>query len=131
MNWHTYSISELDKQLDSTEEGLTSLEAELRLSKYGKNELKDDSNRFRILKIIWNQISDFMIIILVIAAVISGFASDLTDTIIILLIILVNGLVGFIQEYRAEKALDALKSMAKSQTEVLRDKQTLKINSSE
>lgn len=131
MNWHTYSISELAKQLNSEEEeGLTSSEADLRLSKYGKNELIDDTNKFRIFKIIWNQISDFMIIILVIAAIISGFASDLTDTIIILSIIFVNGLVGFIQEYRAEKALDALKSMAKSYTEVIRNKQNIKINSS-
>jgi Ca2+-transporting ATPase len=72
-----------------------------------------------------------MIIILVIAAIISGIAADLTDTIIILSIIFINAFVGFIQEYRAKKALDELNRMSRSQAEVFRNKVILKINSSE
>jgi len=71
-----------------------------------------------------------MILVLIAAAIISGFAGDLTDTVIILIIIIINAVVGFIQEYRAEKAMDALKQMASLHAEVLRDGNPIKIISS-
>jgi Ca2+-transporting ATPase len=131
MNWHTLNISEVAQTLNSSVEGLGINEAESRLSRFGKNEIIDGNEKHKVWKILLNQISDFMIIILIIAAIISGIVSDLTDTFIILSIIFLNAFIGFIQEYRAEKAMDALKNMVKSQADVLRNKSLLKINSSE
>lgn len=131
MNWHTLSISEVAQRLNSNAEGLISNEVQARLAEFGKNELIDSRDKYKILKILWNQFSDFMIIILIVAAIISGFASELSDTIIILSIVFVNALVGFIQEYRAEKALDSLRNMSKSHAHVFRNKQLVKIDSNE
>lgn len=131
MNWHTLSISEVAHRLNSNAGGLQSDEVQARLAEYGKNELIDSRDKYKIWKILWNQFSDFMIIILIIAAIISGLASELSDTIIILSIVFVNAFVGFIQEYRAEKALDSLRNMAKSQAHVFRDQQLVKIDSKE
>lgn len=131
MNWHTLSISEVGKKLNSGAEGLKTDEAQLRLVTFGKNELLDRKNKFKVLKILWNQFSDFMILILIIAAIVSGYVSDWNDTIIILSIILINALVGFIQEYKAEKALNSLKSMARSKSHAFRNHQLVKINSNE
>ena len=129
MNWHNLNISEVAQALNSSVNGLENIDIRSRLSKFGKNEIIDDNDKYKVWKILLNQFSDFMIIILIIAAIISGIVSDLTDTIIILSIIFINAFVGFIQEYRAEKALDALKNMAISQAEVLRNKSLIKINS--
>lgn len=131
MNWHQLSISEVAQRLNSNANGLQSDEVQSRLLKSGRNELIDSNNKYKLWRIFWNQFSDFMIIILIIAAIISGFASDLSDTIIILSIVFINALVGFVQEYRAEKALDSLKNLARSHARVFRDKKLVKIDSSE
>lgn len=131
MNWYSLSTSEVAQNLKSNIEGLQNNEVENRLKQFGKNELKDHRSKYKIWKIIWNQFNDFMIIILIIAALISSFTSDLSDTIIILSIIFINALVGFIQEFRAEKAIDSLRNLARSQANVFRNKQLIKIDSSE
>lgn len=131
MKWHSLSISEITQHLNTSSEGLTSDDARSRLKKFGKNELSDRKSKNRIWTIIWNQFKDFMILILIIAAIISGITSDISDTIIILIIVLINAIIGFIQEYRAEKALESLKKLASSRTEVFRDKQLIQIDSAE
>jgi Ca2+-transporting ATPase len=131
MDWYKFNISEVSQTLNSSADGLSSNEVRPRLSKCGENEIFDSTDKYKVWKILLNQFSDFMIIILIIAAIVSGIVSDLTDTIIILSIIFINAFIGFIQEYRAEKAMDALKNLARSQTEVLRNKALIKINSSE
>jgi Ca2+-transporting ATPase len=78
-----------------------------------------------------HQLTDFMILILIAVAVISGILGDLTDTLIILAIIIVNAVVGFIQEYRAEKAMEALKSMVTSNARVMREGKTIDIATSD
>jgi P-type Ca2+ transporter type 2C len=120
MTWHTKNIDETYQRLNSSEKGLTEQEAKARLDEHGLNELivqKPTS----ILQLIIHQFSDFMIIVLILAAIISGIIGDITDTLIILLIVLLNALLGFIQEYRAEKAMQALKKMAASHATVLRN----------
>ncbi len=130
MNWHNSSISDVYQLLDSSASGLDQSKAELLLSKAGKNVIQEGKKK-TVWSIILHQISDFMIIILIIAAVISGIAGDLTDSIIILTIIILNALAGFIQEYRAEKAMEALKKMSSSQALVLRNHSPVKLNAEE
>ena len=94
--------------------------AEEKLLQTGPNEL-DEGKKKSIAGILLAQFKDVMILILMAAAIISGIIGDVTDTIVILIIVLLNAIIGFIQEYRAEKAMQALKQMAVTQARVLRD----------
>ncbi len=120
MKWYRLSIKEVLDQIGGTKKGLTDHEVEDRIIKYGKNELVEGKKK-SIAAMLLAQFADVMILILLAAAVISGFIGDLTDTIVILIIVLLNALVGFIQEYRAEKAMQALKQMSITQAKVLRN----------
>ncbi len=120
MNWHLLPITEISQLLNTSPKGLHAAAATQRLSEEGKNEIKDVKKK-TIAQMLLHQVTDFMIIILIAAAIISGFIGDVTDTIIILVIVVLNALVGFIQEYRAEKAMEALKSMVPSTTRVIRE----------
>ena len=129
MFWHKLSVSKALQVMESSERGITSNEAAMRLAKYGSNELEEKEKK-PTWYLFLNQFKDFMIVVLMIAAVISGIVGDLTDTMIILVIVVLNAVVGFIQEYRAEKAMNALKKIASLQAVVLRDGNSLKISSS-
>jgi len=120
MNWHLLPITEISQLLNTSPKGLHAAAATQRLSEEGKNEIEDVKKK-TIAQMLLHQVTDFMIIILIAAAIISGFIGDVTDTIIILVIVVLNALVGFIQEYRAEKAMEALKSMVPSTTRVIRE----------
>jgi Ca2+-transporting ATPase len=122
------TIQTLIQHLNTTPSGLTSEEAEIRLNKYGLNELLEKKKTPAWLLFVM-QFKDFMILILILAAVLSGFMGDKTDTIIILAIVLLNAIVGFVQEYRAEKTMEALKKMNITNTNVLRNAQPLIISS--
>jgi len=126
MNWHLLPLSEIAQLLETTPSGIDNLTALQRLSEYGKNQIEDKKKR-TVLHILLHQLTDFMILILIAAAVISGIIGDLTDTIIILAIIIINAIVGFSQEYKAEKAIDALKKMVNSHARVLREGKTVEI----
>lgn len=114
------TTEELFREFKSSPEGLSPTKAGERLMRHGQNELQEKKKTPPWLLFL-GQFRDFMILILVVAAALSGFMGDLTDTIIILVIILLNAVVGFVQEFRAEKAMDALKKMAVSSTQVVRD----------
>jgi Ca2+-transporting ATPase len=114
------SISEIFKIFNSTINGLSQSEVSLRLTDLGLNEIVEEKKR-SVLILFLNQFADLMILILIIAAVVSGFIGDLTDTIIILVIVLLNSIVGFFQEFQAEKAIQALKDMSVSESQVKRD----------
>ncbi|MBK8550709.1 MAG: calcium-translocating P-type ATPase, PMCA-type [Ignavibacteria bacterium] len=130
MNIYNLNIKDSIKSLDSSDNGLSSQEAVNRLSKFGKNELTEKKKK-PVWILFLEQFKDFMILVLIAAAVISGIIGDLTDTVIILIIVILNALIGFIQEYRAEKAMEALKKLATLKAEVLRNGKPLKISSSE
>ena len=104
--------------------GLTADEAAARLAQYGRNELveKDKRPTWRLLL---EQFTNAMIIVLLVAAVITALLGDLKDTAVILAIVVLNGVVGFVQEYRAEQAIDALKAMSSPTARVVRDGETL------
>lgn len=120
MNWHRLEIPKVLELLGTKENGLSTPGAEEKLLQTGPNEL-DEAQKRSIIAMLLAQFKDLMIIILMAAAIISGIIGDLTDTIVILIIVLLNAIVGFIQEYRAEKAMQALKQMAVTQARVMRD----------
>lgn len=120
MNWHRLSITEVFELLGTNQQGLTATAAEEKLLKNGPNELQEGKKK-SVAGILFSQFKDVMILILLGAAIISGVVGDLTDAVVILIIVILNALVGFFQEYRAEKAMQALKQMAVTQARVLRN----------
>ena len=120
MNWHRLSTVETFELLGTNQQGLTSDKAEEKLLQVGPNELQEVKKK-SIAGMLLAQFKDVMILILLTAAIISGIIGDLTDTIVILVIVLLNAIIGFFQEYRAEKAMLALKQMAVTQSKVIRD----------
>lgn len=120
MKWHRLSIPEVFETLGTDEHGLSTPSAKEKLNQFGPNELQEGKKK-SIAGMLLAQFKDLMIVILLAAAIISGIIGDLTDTIVILVIVLLNALIGFFQEYRAEKAMQALKQMAVTQARVLRD----------
>ncbi|MBK6542780.1 MAG: cation-translocating P-type ATPase [Flavobacteriales bacterium] len=119
MNWYLLDIEELRRSLGVGEHGLTEAQAEERLREHGPNELEGKKRR-TVAGLFLSQFKDLMILVLLAAAAIAGAIGDLTDTYIILAIVLLNAVIGVVQEFRAEKALDALKRMAAPQATVRR-----------
>ncbi len=128
MNWHLLPKTEIEKLLKTTPSGIDNTIAEERLSEFGKNEIEDTKKK-TVWQMLLHQLTDFMILVLIVVAIISGFLGDLTDTLIILAIIILNATVGFIQEYRSEKAMEALKNMVPSYARIMREGNTLEIAS--
>lgn len=120
MNWHKLNIPDTFELLGTKQQGLSAIEAEEKLLQYGPNELQEGKKKSIGLMLL-AQFKDVMILILLAAAVIAGIVGDFTDSIVILIIVLLNAFLGFFQEYRAEKAMQALKQMAITQARVLRD----------
>ncbi|HUC79994.1 MAG TPA: HAD-IC family P-type ATPase, partial [Flavisolibacter sp.] len=130
MNWHSQHIDEVLSATKSSPQGLDAASVTQKQNEFGLNQLASKKKKPAWLLFLL-QFKDFMILVLVAAAIISGIAGDLTDTIIILVIVFLNAIVGFVQEYRAEKAMEALKKMAAPQTAVLRNGHVATINSTE
>ena len=120
IDWHKKTIEEVFAELGSGPAGLGAGEAALRLEKYGPNSLKEKPKR-SALAMFLDQFKDFMILVLIAAAVISGAIGEVLDTVIILAIVFLNAVMGFIQEHRAQKAMEALKKMAAPYAVVTRD----------
>jgi len=99
--------------------GLEPGEVDGRLQRFGPNAIREGRRRGPV-RMLLDQFTDFMILVLLAAAVVSGLIGDLTDTIVILVIVVLNALVGFIQQYRAEAAIAALRQLAAPQARVLR-----------
>lgn len=112
----------LDKPVAATqyEWGISSPQAEEKLKQYGKNTLAKEK-KARPLKIFFGQFRDIMVIILLIATVISFFLGEVYDAVTIIVIVLVNAILGFVQEYKTEKTLLALKNMTAPTAKVYRD----------
>lgn len=130
MKWHSTSKSALFEALGTSAEGLPPHEAAQRLLLHGPNELMEQKRRSGVQMFLL-QFRDIMIFILFIAAIIATLAGDFKDAIIILVIIVLNAIAGFVQEYRAEKAMDALKSMSVSRARVRRGKNIFDITAAD
>jgi len=130
MNWHRFTQQEIFERSGSGPDGLSTSAAKAKLAEHGYNELQEAKKRSP-LNILLAQFKDLMILILLAAAIISGIVGDLKDTIVILIIVVLNAVIGFIQEYRAEKAMLALKKMSSTKARVLRDGSATYIDSAE
>lgn len=119
MHWHQKKTNEIIEVMNSSVNGLSSEEAQKRLAEYGPNELKEKEKRTLFMMFL-DQFRDFMILVLIAAAVISGIIGEPSDTIAIAVIVILNAVIGFIQEYRAEKAMAALKRMSAPMATVIR-----------
>ena len=119
--WHARSVADAARELgvDLTQ-GLSHVEAGRRLAQVGPNELLERGTK-RPWRILWEQLTSTMVVILLVAAVASAAMGDLTDAVVILAILFLNALLGLAQEYRAEKAMAALKRLAVPHVQVLRD----------
>lgn len=132
--WHTKNIKEIEKELRTNiKTGLGDKDVQIRQDEFGKNKIEEGKKESLLVKFI-NQFKDFMIIILIIAAIISAVVSSLEgtgdyfDSIIIIAIVLFNGLMGLIQEAKAEKSIEALKKMSAPVAKVRRNGKVLTVN---
>ena len=132
--WHTKNIKEVEKELRTNiKTGLGDKDVLIRQDEFGKNKIEEGKKESLLVKFI-NQFKDFMIIILIIAAIISAVVSylegtgDYFDSIIIIAIVLFNGLMGLIQEAKAEKSIEALKKMSAPVAKVRRNGKVLTVN---
>lgn len=127
MNWHTKKLDDILNELESNAEyGLTEKQVTENLTKYGDNTLKEKKKTNLLTKFLV-QFNDFMIVVLITAAFTSFMVSyingekDILDPIIILIIIIINAILGLVQESKAEKSIEALKKMAAQTSKVIRD----------
>ena len=130
MNYHSIKVSEIYQQLKTSQQGLSSTEVDQRQKKYGKNELIE-KKKVSVFKLLLHQFKDVMILILLIAAAISYAVGDTKDVIVILIIVLLNAVIGFVQEYRAEKAMEALKKMSSLHATVRRNGNVVPLSATE
>ncbi|MBP6180072.1 MAG: cation-translocating P-type ATPase [Anaerolineales bacterium] len=131
MNWHLLDIQDnLTNLRSDPQAGLTKSDAAQRLKEHGANELIERGGRTPF-QILWEQITATMVLILIGAAVVAGLLGDYKNTISILAIVALYALLGFVQEYRAEQAIAALKKMSVPNVRVLRDGQLTEISARE
>ncbi len=130
-NWHLNSVSEVIRELGTNpERGLTHAEAERRLKEVGPNELKEKGGRSPAV-IFFSQFTSIMVLVLLLAGVISVVLGEYVDAGAIFAIVLLNAFLGFIQEYRAERTMQALKRLALPKVRVRRDGRIQEISAPE
>jgi Ca2+-transporting ATPase len=118
--WHALKAEEVLNHLEVKDEGLSSAEVEKRLEIYGPNQLKE-APRPGFLALLWAQLNNFVVILLIVASVISALLGDYVEAAAIMAIVVLNSVLGIVQEQRAEQALAALKKLAAPDAQVLRD----------
>ena len=125
-NWFNKNVDEIQKELNTNvDEGLNIQQLEENRKKYGFNELKAKKKKSLFVKFL-EQFKDFMIIVLIIAAIVSGVVGymegeGITDSIIILIVVIVNAIIGVVQEAKAEKSLEALQKLSSHVAKVMRN----------
>ena len=130
MDYHIASVDDVANSLKTSPEGLDTATAAKRLGEYGKNQI-EDAKKKTVWQLLLHQLADVMILVLIAAAIVSGLIGELKSAYVILAIVVLNALIGFVQEYRAEKAMEALKKMAANQAQVLRNGQVLSVEASD
>ena len=121
-DWHSIETDEVLQRLGVSESGLTTANAQQLLAEHGPNAILEKRRRPLVVMLLW-QFADSMIVVLLVAALISGIIGEPQDIIAILVIVLLNAIIGAVQEFRAERAVAALRQMAAPEAQVLRDGQ--------
>ena len=129
-DWHKLELKQVFRELGSSQDGLKQTEAGKRLEEYGPNEIekKKEVNPFVLFL---SQFKNFLVAILVVATVFSFLIGEVLDGAVILIIVILNAIFGFVQEFRAEKAIEALKKLTAPEAMVLRDGKKMKVLSGE
>lgn len=126
-NWYNLTDYEVLQELKvSAQNGLDSKEAKRRLELVGFNQLQEQQ-RTSPIKLFFNQFRDFMVIVLLVATIISAFLGEYADAITIIIIVIINAILGFVQEYRAEKSMEALKRLIAPEARVIRNGREMKV----
>ncbi len=128
--WHQSSVEELFRTLDTGHGGLSAAEATQRLFEHGRNKLPHKEGR-GALAMLAAQFADFLILLLLAAAAVSWVVGDAVDTLAILAIVILNAIIGFFQEFRARKAMAALRQMAGQVATVVREDRPLQLAAAE
>ena len=128
--YYQLTAEEAKLQVNGSLEPLTAQQAAANREKYGPNELADGKKK-SMLRIFLEQFRDFLVIILIIAAAISGVLGDLESTAVILIVITINAILGTVQTIKAEQSLDSLKKMSAPEAKVLREGQFIKLPAAE
>jgi len=118
--WHALNTEQILKHFEVQENGLTSEEVKRRLEHYGPNQL-NEAPRPTFLKMLWEQLNNFVVILLIVASLISALLGDYVEAAAIMAIVVLNAVLGIVQERRAEEALAALKKLAAPEAQVMRD----------
>lgn len=118
--WHEASADTVFQQLDTVADGLTSKEAQSRLETYGRNQLPQPAKRSALVRFLL-QFHNILIYVLLASAVITAALGHLIDTLVIVAVVIANAAIGFVQEGKAEKAMDAIRRMLAPRASVLRD----------
>lgn len=129
-SYHSFNKEEVLEKLNVTEEGLTDEEASLRLKTYGYNELRKVPKK-SIWKMLKEQLSDIMVLILIVAAILSIILNEWTEAIVIIAIVLLDAIIGILQEKKATDAMEALKNMSAPTARVLRQGQESVVKAAE
>ncbi|MBI4162167.1 MAG: calcium-transporting P-type ATPase, PMR1-type [Candidatus Aenigmarchaeota archaeon] len=126
--WHSLSIEETLKQLKSSADGLSDLEASARIKEYGQNKLQEAKKKSKI-SLFLNQFRNFLVVILIIAGIVSFAVGEIIDAAAIFAIVILNSILGFVQENKAEHSLEALKKMTAPKTVAVRNGKKIVVDS--
>jgi Ca2+-transporting ATPase len=118
--WHALTTEDVLRHLEVQEEGLNSEQAARRLAQYGQNQLQE-APRPTFWHMLWDQLNNFVVILLIVASIVSALLGDYVEAAAIMAIVVLNAVLGIVQEQRAEEALAALKRLAAPDAQVLRD----------
>lgn len=119
-NWHALSQQQVEQQLTTSPAGLTDAEARLRFAQYGPNRLAETKRRGSLLRLLM-QFHNILLYVMMAAAVITALLGHWIDTAVLMLAVVINAIIGFIQEGKAESALDAIRAMLSPRATVIRD----------
>ena len=122
--WHSTDIDGVLQTLETSLKGISDEEAAKRLQEYGPNELQEEAKK-QWYHLLWEQFTSILVVVLIISAAVSGYLAikegePMTDMYVILVIVVMNGILGFYQEYKAEQAVEALKAMVSPHVLVMR-----------
>ena len=129
-HWHHRSPDEVLEQLESTRQGLTDEEARRRLVEHGPNKL-EEAERESPFRRLMRQFHDVLIYILIVAAGLTAYLGEWVDTAVILAVVIINAVIGFVQEGKAEEAMEMIRKMLSPEATVIRGGKRHRINAEE